>query len=86
MYMGWLFYLLIRSGRHLRTARDVRFWPHLTILMAIIMSPYYELLPLQIHTIMVAAAIILRDGLPTTRPGWLSSTPEVGRRVPQGVA
>ena len=83
MYMGWLFYLLVRSGRGLHTARDVRFWPHLTMLMAIIMSPYYELMPLQIHTIMVAAAIILRDGVPPVRPGWLSSTPEFESRVPQ---
>jgi len=86
MYMGWLFYLVVRSGRHLRTARDIRFWPHLTILMAIIMSPYYELLPLQLHTIMVAAAIILRDGLPMVRPGWLSSTPELRPSVPQGIS
>jgi hypothetical protein len=85
-YMGWLFYLLVRSGRRLKTARDIRFWPHLTILMAIIMSPYYELLPLQIHTMMVAAAIILRDGLPVRRPGWIASTPEFGRPVPEGVA
>jgi hypothetical protein len=54
--------------------------------MAIIMSPYYELMPLQIHTIMVAAAIILRDGVRPVRPGWLASTPEFGRPVPQGVA
>ena len=86
MYMGWLFYLLVRSGRRLRTARDVRFWPHLTILMAIIMSPYYELMPLQLHTMMVAAAIIMRDGLPLLRPGWLASTPEYGRSVSQGVS
>lgn len=86
MYMGWLFYLLFRSGRRLRSARDVRFWPHLTMLMAIIMSPYYELMPLQLHTIMVAAAIILRDGIPPVRPGWLASTPEFGSRTPQEVA
>lgn len=86
MYMGWLFYLVARSGRRLRTARDIRFWPHITILMAIIMSPYYELLPLQMHTIMVAAAIVLRDGVPPVRPGWLASTPEVGHPVPQEVA
>jgi O-antigen ligase len=86
LYMGWFFYLLVRSGRRLRTARDVRFWPHLTILMAIIMSPYYELMPLQLHTMMVAAAIIMRDGLPSLRPGWLASTPEFGRPVSQGVS
>ncbi|MEO8477316.1 MAG: O-antigen ligase family protein, partial [Actinomycetota bacterium] len=82
MYMGWLVYLAARSGGRLRTARDIRFWPHLTILMAIFMSPYYELLPLQIHTIMVAAAIIARDGLPSVRPGWLASTPEFGPPAP----
>jgi hypothetical protein len=86
MYMGWFFYLLVRSGRRLKTARDVRFWPHLTILMAIIMSPYYELLPLQLHTMMVAAAIIMRDGIPPIRPGWLASTPEFGPPVSQGVS
>ncbi len=86
MYMGWLMYLAARSGGRLRTARDIRFWPHLTILMAIFMSPYYELLPLQIHTIMVAAAIIARDGLPSVRPGWLASTPEFGSPAPVEIA
>ncbi len=63
LYLAWMFWLLVRSGRGLKTARDVRFWPHLVILAALIMSPYYELLPMQLHTIMVAAAIITRDGL-----------------------
>ncbi len=67
-YLSWLIYLLVRSGSRLRSARDLRFWPHLVFLMALIMMPYYELLPLQIFTIMVAAAVLTRDALPES-PG-----------------
>jgi hypothetical protein len=68
LFMGWLAYVLARSGRRLKTAADLRFWPHVTVLMAIVMTPYYELLPLQLHTIMVAAALVFRDGVPEARP------------------
>ena len=68
LYLSWFCYLAVRSGRRLRSARDIRFWPHLVIVLALFMLPYYELLPLQIHTMMIAAALICRDGLPDLQP------------------
>jgi hypothetical protein len=73
-YMGWLVWLLFRSGRRLRSVDDFRFWPHLVFFCAIVMTPYYELLPLQLHTIMIAAALVLRDGW--ARPASAEPVPE----------
>jgi capsular polysaccharide biosynthesis protein len=83
LFFGWLGFLTVWSGRRLRSASDPRFWPHIVFVMALIMSAYYELLPLQLHTIMVAAAIALRDGQPgEIRPGGarLTAYSEVVRR------
>jgi polysaccharide biosynthesis protein PslJ len=62
LFLGWVLLVLVRSGRRLRSANDPRFWPHLTFLMAVVMLPYYELLPLQSFTLMAAAALVFRDG------------------------
>jgi capsular polysaccharide biosynthesis protein len=70
LYLGWLGFLLWRTGRRLRSASDPRFWPHLTFFMALVMLPYYEMLPLQIFTLMIAAALVLRAGWDgRARPG-----------------
>ncbi len=68
LFLGWMGLILVRSGRRLRSANDVRFWPHLTAAMAIVMLPYYELLPLQLFTLMATAAIVFRDGVEDRLP------------------
>jgi polysaccharide biosynthesis protein PslJ len=67
LFLGWVILVLVRSGRRLRSANDPRFWPHLTFAMAVVMLPYYELLPLQMFTLMAAAALVFRDGEAETK-------------------
>jgi O-antigen ligase/polysaccharide polymerase Wzy-like membrane protein len=62
LFLGWVVLVLVRSGRRLRSASDPRFWPHLMFAMAVVMLPYYELLPLQSFTLMAGAALVFRDG------------------------
>jgi polysaccharide biosynthesis protein PslJ len=67
LFLGWVILVLVRSGRRLRSATDPRFWPHLMFAMAVVMLPYYELLPLQSFTLMAGAALVFRDGEAETR-------------------
>ena len=65
LFGGWLAYLFLRTGRLGRAGPTATYWVHLAILMAIIQAAYYELLPMQFHVVMVAAALGLRELRPT---------------------
>lgn len=57
-FLAWFAYTLWRSGSR---GSPARFWMHVVILMALVQSPYYELLPMQLHVVMVAAALAWRE-------------------------
>jgi len=58
LFMGWFLYTLVRSGKG---GSPVRLWSHVVILIALLQTPVYELLPMQIHVVMTAAALAWRD-------------------------
>lgn len=81
LFLGWLLHLLFRHGKRLRGASDALFWPHVVILMALLMSPYYELLPMQMHTIMIAAALVCRESLARRRPNLMEGRPALSSTI-----
>lgn len=74
LFVGFFAYAFVRTWRP-RSA--LGFWCHVTLLIGLLQMPVYGLLPVQIHVLMVAAALALRarDGdpspperLPRTQP------------------
>jgi len=57
-FVGW-FALAMMATR--KGSSRVRFWPHVTLVIALLQLPYYGMLPSQIHVVMLAAALALRD-------------------------
>jgi O-antigen ligase len=77
-FTGWLLWALWRSSRRLPPGHPgdpvVRFWCEVTIFVALIQMPYYDLLPWGLSIAMVAAAVAWREDLafvrvPPTAPG-----------------
>jgi hypothetical protein len=63
LFVGFFVYVFVRTWRP-RTS--LGFWCHVTVLIGLVQMPVYGLLPVQIHILMVAAALALRDAAPRT--------------------
>jgi O-antigen ligase len=70
-FTGWLLWALWRSSRRLPPGHPgdpvVRFWCEVTIFVALIQMPYYDLLPWGLSIAMVAAAVAWREDLAFVR-------------------
>jgi hypothetical protein len=61
---GLLLFLMWFAHAGLRSARvtsPARFSAHVALVIAVLLMPYYSLLPVALHAVMVAAALALRD-------------------------
>ena len=70
-FTGWLLWALWRASRRLPPGHPgdpvVRFWCEVTIFVALIQMPYYDLLPWGLSIAMVAAAVAWREDLAFVR-------------------
>lgn len=57
MFVGFFLAMWWRTRR----ARSTGFWPHVVILVGLVQLAYYDLLPVGLHLLMIAAALALRD-------------------------
>jgi len=78
-FTGWLLWALWRASRRLPPGHPgdpvVRFWCEVTIFVALIQMPYYDLLPWGLAIAMVAAALAWREELAFVRLLPASGTP-----------
>ena len=65
LFVGWYLWAVWRT-RKART--PVGFWAHVTVFIGLIQLPYYGALPSQLHTIMLATALALREEDAAARP------------------
>lgn len=72
LFVGWFLFVWVRT---IRTRWPVGFWCNATILMVLVTLPVYGLLPAQLFTAMIAAAIGLSDRAAPRRrrPEWDTS-------------
>lgn len=61
LFGWWLLRLLWTTGRGGST---LRFWAHVSILVITLQMPYYSMLPVELHVLMLAAAIAWRERAP----------------------
>jgi len=73
LFVGFFAYAFARTWRP-RTV--LGFWCHVTLLIGLLQLPVYGLLPVQIHILMVAAALGLRASTGPARPPLASLPPE----------
>jgi O-antigen/teichoic acid export membrane protein len=90
LFLGWIGYTIVRSGRLGRAGPTARYWAHLAIILGVMQGFYYELLPMQLHMMMIAAALAYRDLKPAPEPEqpWVPAVVEPPaverpRRVPR---
>jgi polysaccharide biosynthesis protein PslJ len=62
LFVAWFLYALWRT-RSVRN--DVRFWCHVMLLIAVIQLMVYDMLPTQLHIMMIGVAMAMRDSLVT---------------------
>jgi hypothetical protein len=60
LFLAFFGYSAVRSGR---LTSPVRFWAHVAIVVALLLMPYYSLMPVALHILMVATALAWRDVL-----------------------
>jgi polysaccharide biosynthesis protein PslJ len=58
LFLMWFAHAGLRSGR---VTSPARFSAHVALVIAVLLMPYYSLLPVALHAVMVAAALALRD-------------------------
>ncbi len=58
LFVAWYVWAVWRTRRALT---PVWFWSHVTVFIGLMQLPYYGVLPAQIHTIMLATAMALRE-------------------------
>lgn len=58
LFLGWFAFLIWRT-RHART--PLAFWSHICIVIGTVQLAFYDLLPSQIHIVMIAAGLALAD-------------------------
>lgn len=61
LFVGFFLFVFVRTWR---PRSSLGFWCHVTILIGLVQIPVYGLLPVQIHILMVTAALALRDATP----------------------
>jgi hypothetical protein len=57
LFYGWFLHCWWASRR----GRGVGLWIHVVLLIALVQAPYYGMMPVPIHLIMIAAALVWRD-------------------------
>jgi O-antigen ligase len=85
LFMGWFLYALWKSrGR----GSKVRFWANVTLFMFVIQVWVYEFLPVELHLLMIAAALAWRETLIPPEPPVVATAegPAVSRRSRGGPA
>jgi hypothetical protein len=73
LFVGFFVYVFVRTWR---ARSPLGFWCHVTVFIGLLQMPVYGLLPVQIHVLMVTAALALRD---VTRPSPDRHRPDVPR-------
>ena len=58
LFLMWFLHAALRSAR---VTSPARFSAHVALVIAVLLMPYYSLLPVALHAVMVAAALALRD-------------------------
>jgi hypothetical protein len=58
LFLMWFVHAGLRSAR---VTSPARFAAHVALIIAVLLMPYYSLLPVALHAVMVAAALALRD-------------------------
>jgi len=58
LFVGWYLWAVWRTRKALTPPW---FWAHVTLFIATLQLPYYGMLPSQLHTVMLAAALALRE-------------------------
>jgi O-antigen ligase len=58
LFVGWCLWAVWRTRKALTPPW---FWAHVTVFIALVQLPYYALLPAQLHTVMIATAMALRE-------------------------
>jgi hypothetical protein len=58
LFVAWYVWAVWRTRKGLT---PVWFWSHVTVFIGLVQLPYYGALPSQIHTIMLATAMALRE-------------------------
>ncbi|HLB62428.1 MAG TPA: hypothetical protein VJN50_06835 [Actinomycetota bacterium] len=76
-YVGWFAYVAWISRRGGSWAT---FWSHVTLVIVLLQLPYYGMLPSQIHVVMLASAIALRERRAFTEA--VEATATAGERAP----
>jgi hypothetical protein len=64
LFVGWLVYAFWQTQRRRST---LHLWMSVVLLIALIQLPYYGMLPVPIHLVMVAAALSWREALAESR-------------------
>jgi O-antigen ligase len=58
LFLAWFGHAGLRSAR---VRSPARFAAHVALVIGVLLMPYYSLLPVALHAVMVAAALALRD-------------------------
>ncbi|MDQ3891180.1 MAG: O-antigen ligase family protein [Actinomycetota bacterium] len=64
LFLAWFGYLVLRSRRPGKREDEsrarLRFWAHVSLLVFLVETAYYEMIPLPLHVAMIAGALVLR--------------------------
>jgi polysaccharide biosynthesis protein PslJ len=79
-FVSWFVYLATRSSR---PRSPHQFWLHVSVLVFLVLLPYYNSMPTTLHVTMIVAALIWRDMLARTPSdeadqSWRPSDPALG--------
>jgi polysaccharide biosynthesis protein PslJ len=82
LFLAWFLFALWKSRGG---GSKVRFWASVTLFMFLIQVWVYEFLPVELHLLMIAAALAWRERLIPPEPAPVAATPE-GTSLPAGAA
>jgi hypothetical protein len=79
LFVGWVGYAFWQS---LRRPSGLHLWMSVVLLMALIQMPYYGMLPVPLHLVMLAAAVLWREPSVESETERLAAKPMVGAAYP----
>lgn len=77
LFIGWFLYALWRTREG---SSRIPFWTHVALFIALVQMPYYGMVPVPIHILMIAVALAWREAS-EGRPGRPEGLPEPASRV-----